>query len=99
MKCVLFVAVLDAKIIHYKDKGEVASVVFPEPGCVSAFIVAVSSKAFAKEIVGKDTGLWKAVHTFAYFGVYPTVVDEVVEIVFDLDLLGYVVNVETYVFV
>ena len=99
MKCVLFVAIFDAKVINNKDKRDVACVVLPKPGCVTAFVVAVGSEALAEKVVGKDSGLGKAVHTFSYFCIYPSVGDKLMKIVFSLNFRRDVVDVEADVFI
>jgi hypothetical protein len=80
---------LDAKVVNDKAIGDVTPHVTPKARRVLSMIIAFDGKAFLKEFVRKDAGLWEPVHTLANFDLYPSVgVNNFGEIVFVNYFLG-----------
>jgi hypothetical protein len=80
---------LDAKVVDDKAEGDVKPHVTPQSRHVLTLIVASDGKAFLKEFVPKDAGLWEPVHTLSSFDIYPSIsIDNFDEIVFVDDFLG-----------
>jgi hypothetical protein len=80
---------LDAKVVNDKAKGDVTPHVTPKFMHVLTLIIASDGKAFLKECVHKNAGLWDPVHTLAIFDIYPHVgVNNFGEIVFVDYFLG-----------
>ena len=79
---VAFAYVFDPKIIHDEGEDYWAPLVPPEPGSHGTLIVVVVLETLFKEFVGEAAGLGKAVDAVADLEVDPSVVDEVIEIIF-----------------
>jgi hypothetical protein len=80
---------LDAKVANNKAKGDVMPHVMPQSRRVLILIIASDGKAFLKEFVRKDAGLWESVHTLANFDIYLSIgIDNFGEIVFVNYFLG-----------
>ena len=59
-------------------------------------VVAVLDKTFPKEIIGKDTWLWKTVDAALNFEVHPVVADKFEEIILVNEFLWDVVELDLY---
>ena len=99
MFCVGHACCVDAKVVDENAGGDVMPHVMPQSRHVLTLIVASDGKAFLKEFVCKDAGLWEPIHTLSNFDVYPSVdVNHVGEIVFVDDFLGKDVQLYAHVF-
>jgi hypothetical protein len=65
--------VFDAKVVHAQVEPDELWDMFPEARHVGLFEVPMACKTEFEELVGKDAGLWEAVHTFSDFHVDITI--------------------------
>ena len=99
MKGIGFIGVFYTKVVNTEDKADGPCFVAPKARGVGTFVIPMFGKALSKELVGKNSSLWKAVHAFSDFGVDESVVEFFVELIFFLNLDWYVINVKSYIFV
>ena len=86
----LFADILDAEVVDYEDELDGAPSVSPESGRRWSFEVAGGVEAFAEEVVGKFSGLRKAVGTPNDLEIHPPLAFVGGEVVFVAEFLGNV---------
>jgi hypothetical protein len=66
---VLMMLVFHSKIVDNEGEGDGTHRVFPETRGILAFLITVGGKMLAKELVGKDAGLWQSPDGFSHLEV------------------------------
>jgi hypothetical protein len=70
---IVFANIFDAKVVNDEAEGDVTALVSPKAGGARRWGVAVYGEVGLESNVGKEAGLFKAVHAFANFNVHPPV--------------------------
>ena len=65
--------ILYPEVIHAQVEPDGTGDVLPEAGRVRLLEISMAGEALAEEFVGKNAGLWEAVHSPAYFHVGITI--------------------------
>ena len=58
------VNILDAKVVHNKDKYDGPPFVTPEARCSGTLVVAVGRESFGEEVIGQFASLLEAIDAF-----------------------------------
>ena len=90
--------VFDAKVVNDEYKDEGVPGVAPEPGCCGTLVVPMIVESFGEKVIGELAGLFQAVSTFSDLKVDPSTVCEFMEIVFDDEFTGDVVQFYSHLF-
>ncbi len=81
--------IFDAKVVHAKVEPDELRSMFPEARHVGLFKISVACQTELEKIIGKDAGLWEAVHSFSDFYVDITINNLfTLPVMFD-DIIGY----------
>ena len=72
----LLANVFDYEVVYNQTERDGTPFVGEESWCVMGCMVSMCSQVFDEAIVGEYAGLWKSVHSFAYFNEEVSVVDE-----------------------
>ena len=70
---IVFANIFDAKVVNNEAEGDVTALVPPKAGGLRRWGVAVFGEVGLESNVGKEAGLFEAVHAFANFNVHPPV--------------------------
>ena len=80
-----FADVLDTKVFNNEGEFYEDPLVFPKSKDEFALGVTVFSKAFSEQFSGKESSLWRPVHTFSDINICTTIFGGLVAKVVDLD--------------
>ena len=87
------------KIVNDEAENNTSPDVAPEARSVLALVISLFGQSFFEELVGDDSGLREAVHSFSNFDIDPSFfVDKVSEVVLYDDFFGDDVKSEAHVF-
>jgi hypothetical protein len=90
--------VLDTEIVNDEHKHYWPPFVPPESWCCGALVVSMGGEWLCEEVVGKFACLFESIYTLGYFKADPTVVHVSVQIVFDLEFVRDICEVDAHIF-
>jgi len=85
---ILFVSVLDSKVVHDEGESDRACVMMPEAWGYGAWCIPMGGKELLELLVGQEPGLGEAIHAALNFNIDVPIVDQGVEPVVVHDVSG-----------
>ena len=76
MFCMLFILILNAKVINNEDEDNRWPLVSPQSRCYGALLVFVCDKPFGEEVISKASCLFETIDSLVYFEVHLTAMGE-----------------------